>query len=375
MTSVLVVAGEASGDRAAAPVVARLVARGVDVFGMGGRAMLAAGADLVARLEDTTAVGVGEVARRAFSIASARTKIELEARRRKPAAALLVDYTEFNTTVARTLKPRGVRVLWYVAPQIWAWRPGRASSLAKIVDRVAVILPFEEALWRAHGVDARYVGHPALEDAPRPRTESREKLGLTQLARAVAILPGSRPHEVRRLLTPMLEAYEIVRRDHASLDARLMVASSLDPGTRAWAQEQARSRHIGVTAVDATRGAYEHLAAFDAALCASGTASLEAALAGATPIVAYRVGLATELIVRPLITTPHIALPNVLLGRRAFPELLQRKVRTSQLVRALESALGKERSAMVAACAELLPLFGDRRRASFEVAAMLEPWL
>ncbi len=372
----LVVAGEASGDRAAAAVVARLVGQGVSVFGMGGAALRQAGAELVSTLEGATAVGVTEVAVRALSIAHARMKIDAAIRSRAPvAAALLVNYTEFNMNLAASLKSKGIRVLWYIAPQIWAWRSSRAQKLKKHIDRMAVILPFEEDLWRQAGVDAHYVGHPALEDTPLDRTTARATLGLTPRAAAVAILPGSRPHEVDALLTPMLEAYEVVRRDRASLDARLLVASSLGKESVVTIEAAARKWRVPLVRVDASRGASDLLGAFDAALCASGTVSLEAALARAVPVVSYRVGLATEIVVRPFLRTEFFALPNVLLKKMAFPELMQRDARASKMVRALEGVLGKDREPMLRACDELLPLFGDKREPSREVCEMIMRWL
>lgn len=373
---VLVVAGEASGDRAAAAVVARLAREGVSVFGMGGDGLAQAGADLVTHLGRATAVGFGEVARRGWSILAARAALDRAVSSRGPlAAALLVNYTEFNTSLAKWLKRRGVRVLWYIAPQIWAWRPSRSQTLAKLVDRMAVILPFEERLWRDAGVDARYVGHPALEDPVIDRATARATFGLTEYAPAIAILPGSRPHEVRELLGPMLHAYEIVRRDRASLDARIIAAASLDRETVELLERASRVSRVPLVRADATRGAGAWLGAFDAALCASGTASLEAALAGAPPVVSYRVGWLTEAIVRPFLQTDLFALPNVLLKRRAFPELMQRDATVSNMALALERVLGLDRREMQAACDELRPIFGARREPSREVADMITSWL
>jgi lipid-A-disaccharide synthase len=320
----LVVAGEASGDRAGAAVISHLP-DGVRTFGMGGGALAAEGVELVADLRDTTALGVAEVARRAFGVARAYALVRASGALRKPGAALLVNYTEFNARLAEALWANGTRVLWYGAPQVWAWRSKRAIPLRRHLDRMAVMLPFEEPLWRGFGVDAHYVGHPAREELRVDRVAARELLGMTPRAWGVAILPGSRPHEVRRLLAPMLVGYEKVRREHASVDARVLLAPSLDATTRTWARATAAAAHVEVVDVDARAGMGYALPGFDAALCASGTASLECALARAVPIVCYRVGWATELGARAFVTTPHIALPNILLGRAAFPELLQRR--------------------------------------------------
>jgi lipid-A-disaccharide synthase len=278
-------------------------------------------------------------------------------------------------------------VLWYGAPQIWAWRASRAETLRRNVDRMAVMLPFEEALWRERGVDAHYVGHPALEELRRrrhanahgdghdeARAQARELLGMTPRAWAVAILPGSRPHEVRRLLRPMLAGYEAVRRDLASVDARVLLAPSLDARTRLRARGVAAAHRVEVTSVDARAGVAYALPAFDVALCASGTATLECALARAVPIVCYRVAVATEPFARALLTTPFVALPNVLLGRGAFPELLQRQVTPERIADELARAFDR-RDALVEACAAVEASLGGHVSASRDVARMLTPWL
>ena len=247
---------------------------------------------------------------------------------------------------------------------------------------MAVMLPFEESIWREIGVDAHYVGHPAAEErlgkGTRPlgeaRLAAREMLGMTSLASGVAVLPGSRPHEVRRLLVRMLTAYEAVRRDLASVDGRVLLAPSLDAATRAWARQTAAAFRLETVDVDARAGMAYTLPAFDAALCASGTASLECALARAIPIVSYRVGLATELGARALVKTPHVALPNILLGRGAFPELLQRHATASRMQDELARVLD-ERASMLAACDEVEAALGRKTAASSVVAQMIGPWV
>ncbi len=372
MTSLLVVAGEASGDRAASAVIARLPA--VEAFGLGGPALASQGVRLVGDLRASTALGVGEAGARAWSVMRAWRAVVRAARSRRPRAALLVNYTEFNARLAPQLRAAGVRVLWYGAPQVWAWRASRTMALRRSVDRMAVVLPFEAPIWRDAGIDAHYVGHPALETTPLDRDAARAALGMTPYAAAVAVLPGSRPHEVRRLLAPMLEAYERVRADRASVDARVIVASSLDDATRRWLHALCASRRIATFDVDPRIGAMGVLRAFDATLCASGTASLEAALARAVPVIAYRVGLTTELAARMLLTTSHVALPNVLLGRRAFTELLQRDAHAQRIAQALADALDR-RPTLVAACDAVEASLGEQRTPSVVVAQMLAPWL
>jgi lipid-A-disaccharide synthase len=372
VSSLLVVAGEASGDRAAAAVLGRLP--GVAAFGLGGASLERSGMELLGDLREWTALGVGEVGARALGVVRSWRRVTRAVAARKPRAALLVNYTEFNTRLAPRLQSEGVRVLWYGAPQVWAWRAGRTTVLRSCVDRLAVILPFEASIWSAAGVDTHYVGHPAIEETSPARGSARAELGMTPYAAAVAILPGSRPHEVRHLLKPMLEGYERVRADRASIDARVLLAPSLDAGTRGWAQAVCASQRVETFSVDPRAGASGVLSAFDVALCASGTASLEAALARAVPVIAYRVGLTTELTARALLRAEHVGLPNILLGRRAFKELLQGDVRAETVGDALADALDR-RMVLVDACAEVEATFGAKRTPSIEVARLLAPWL
>jgi lipid-A-disaccharide synthase len=366
--SLLVVAGEASGDRAAASVVERLDR--VDVFGMGGEALARRGVELVSDLRSSTAMGIGEAATRWLSVFRSWNAVRRATARRRPQAALLVNYSEFNARLAPELRASGVRVLWYGPPQVWAWRPNRATALAPHVHGMAVMFPFEERLWRRAGADVRYVGHPALECIRLPRERARQALGLTPYADAVAILPGSRPHEVRRTLPAMLDAYSRIRRDHASVDARVLVAASLDLNTRAWLLETCGKARVGTFDVDPTEGAVPVLGAFDVTLCVSGTASLEAALARAVPVVVYKADVATEVAARLLVQSAHIALPNVLLARRAFVELVQRDAEPANMADAVVRAL-EDRKTLLAACDEVEACFGGARTPSVAVADWL----
>jgi lipid-A-disaccharide synthase len=375
-TELLVAAGEASGDRAAAGVVRvlRTEAPHVRVLGLGGAALEAEGVSLLADLRRMTAMGVGAVAVKSPRIARALAALVSAASRPAVTAALLVNYTEFNLRLAPRLRALGVRVLWYGAPQVWAWRPSRIAAVRSAIDRMAVVLPFEEALWRRHGVDSHYVGHPATEVLALSRADAREELGLTERSIAVAILPGSRPHEVRRLLPRMLAAYEDLRRDRASVDGRVLLAPSLDTGARRFALELSASARVKAVDVDPTDGAGRHLTAFDVTLCASGTASLEAALARAIPVVSYRVDFVTELFARALLRSPYVALPNVLLGRPAFAELLQRQATAHAMSRALRDAIDRRRELCIL-CDEVRTLLGKGHSPSREVSGMLIPWL
>jgi lipid-A-disaccharide synthase len=347
---------------------------GERAFGLGGAALAGAGVEILADLRESTALGIGETAARVGAVVRAWRAVVRGVAKRRPKAALLVNYTEFNARLAPRLRASGVRVLWYGAPQVWAWRAGRAHALAPSIDRMAVMLPFEEALWRAAGVEARYVGHPALETRVLPRASARARLGMTPFAEGVAILPGSRPHEVRALLGPMIAAYERVRADRASVDARVVMASSLDSETRSWTRAMCQAHHVPWTDVDPRDGAGALLGAFDVALCASGTVTLEAALARAVPVIAYRAGRATALAARLFLRSPHVGLPNILLQRRAFTELLQGNARPDRIADGLADALDR-RGPLLGACDEVTAMMGEKHAPSAALAEVLLPWL
>lgn len=370
MSALLVSAGEQSGDRAAADVLRRIEG---PAFGLGGDACARAGMELTTHLRDLTGMGTYEVASKLPAIVRARARLTRAVRERRPWAALLVNYTGFNTSLLDTLRREKVPVLWYGAPQVWAWGKFRGRKIAARLDKMAVMLPFEEELWNGLGVETRYVGHPALSVARVPRGVLRDALGLAPNARAVAILPGSRPHEVRSLLPALLAGYERVRRPIASIEARVLVAASLDTKMRAWVTETAAAARVPITHVDADDGAGTFLPAFDAALCASGTASLEAVLARAIPVVTYKVSIVTEALARALLTVENVALPNVLLSERVFPELLQRDVTPRAIAAELMKVL-EERERFLAACDQVEARLGAARDPAKAVAEMLEPW-
>jgi lipid-A-disaccharide synthase len=376
----LVIAGEPSGDRiAAAAVRARGdQAKGAPApWGVGGVACRRAGVELVADASELAAMGVGDVLLRAPALARALVAVGRRVRAGPPRAALLANFTELSARIGPLLRRRGTRVLWCVAPQVWAWRPGRLRALAPAMDRLAVLLPFEEALWRGAGVDATFVGHPALELAQQGSREgARAELGMTAGERAVAILPGSRPGEIARLAEPLARAAAILRGRGAVERATLVAAPGIGREARALLERVARRHDLSLATADLDRGAAPILAAFDVSLCASGTASLEAALAGAPPVVCYRLDRVAYAIARRLVTTRHVALPNVLLGRRAFPELLQDELTPERAADEAEAWLGEGPRALSLA-AELAHLLTPPGQGTFgeRVAALMRDWL
>ncbi len=359
---ILVSSGEASGDRMAALVLQALGTR-VQGHGMGGPASAAAGlVELVPR-DFHGVMGIARVARHAPSILSAYRTLLAWADDARPGAALLVGFTDFHQHLGRALRRRGVPVLWCAAPQVWAWRPSRLDTLHTCADRLAVVLPFEERLWRQAGHAAGYVGHPALDSCRWNDSPTRR----------LAVLCGSREQEVRATSAALIDAARLWVRSRPSWSADVLVAASLSEQATSHLGLMARDAGLSIVRCSALQGAAAALADYDVALCASGTASLEAALSATPPVVAYRTHALLRLAAWALLQTPDIALPNVVLGRRAFPEIVQDRLDSRELLEALEAVVA-HRSRCIDACARLNErmrvddgrTFGDR------VAQMLD---
>jgi lipid-A-disaccharide synthase len=366
--SLLVVAGEGSGDRLAAPVLERLR---TPSFGLGGPAMAEQGCRLVADQSELAAMGIGSVLWRAGRLARAWQKLGAAIRADHPRAALLVGFSEFNARLAPRLRQRGTRVLWYSPPQIWAWRSGRGARLARASDLMALILPFEQAAWERWGARAHYVGHPALEVRYPPRELARAALGVSATAELVAVLPGSREQEVRVHLPLLLDAFAELARRRPGLRAVVIVARTLAPEVGAWVARRARASGADTLAL----GVPELFSAFDLALAKSGTGTLEAALARVPPVIVYRPGPVTAWWARRTLGVPLVGLPNLVLGERAFPELLAQSARPGRIAAEAHGLL-LDRSRAIRACDRVREaLRGGERAPSARVADLIAPWL
>ena len=340
LNEVLVVAGEASGDAHAAALIRELSARAPELqtLGVGGDLMQAAGTELLHHYRGIAVVGITEVVAHLGDIRRVMKGL-LEAVETRPiAAVLLVDYPDFNMALARRLRRQhpDVPIVYYISPQVWAWRPGRVHQLARLVDRMLVILPFEADLYSGAGVDVDFVGHPLLDESALE--ESREvfadRNGLNPELPWLGLLPGSRPKEIERLLDPMLGAaerflsenqYEAVIPRARGVDAELF-DRHLDRLSTA-----IRERVHVVD--DDYHGLLPHLRA---AVVCSGTATLETALANTPEVVVYKTSWLTYNLGKLLVRISDIALVNVVGGRRGVPELLQGDVTPANIVRQLE---------------------------------------
>lgn len=319
---VFISAGEPSGDLHAAALVPSLrrMLEPSAIEAMGGAHLARAGAEIIHPIDGLTAMGVGDVARRLPAHARVLGALRRDFSAGRFDLAVLVDYPGFNLRLARAARRAGVPVLYYIAPQLWAWGAWRAGALRRSIDRLAVILPFEESFFLGRGVDARYVGHPLAERPMPSREEARRRLGLDPDACVLALVPGSRTDEIVRHWPIFRDAGLRLRRARRRL--QLVVAARRGanyPGSRSTTLVWDDTETV--------------LAAADAALCKSGTATLQAALAGTPMAIAYRTHATTFALARRLVRVRSIGLVNLVLGERAAPEFLQRDVTVDALAR------------------------------------------
>jgi lipid-A-disaccharide synthase len=348
-----VVAGEPSGDIAAAQVVARTNARRpCRFFGVGGDALCEQGVSLVSHIRDLTALGIRGTAERFGRWARAWVEVREAIAKRRPAAALLVDAPEVNLPLARVAKAAGAGVVYYIGPQVWAWRKQRLALLKDRTDAVALVLPFEKPLYDAEGVAAAFVGHPILDFAPRLSPEViATRLGIDRKRPVAAMLPGSRQTELTRHSDPMIGAGErLAKRD-------IQVVVAISPALRSPGLLR-RVAEAGLKSLPWDLPVRELFQVADAAIVASGTATLEAAVAGVPMAVVYRVDRLSFAAGQILFGIPFVALPNWVAGRRVVPELLQDDVTPDRLhgaaLRLLEPEERSRQKAELAAVARAL---------------------
>jgi len=359
---ILIIAGEASGDLHGAGVAEQLRALrpGVSLVGMGGERMAAAGVQLFERAEGV--VGFVEVLRHLPAHLRLLRTVKAHLRSGRVGLIILIDYPGFNLRVARAARDAGVPVLYYITPQVWAWKPGRVKLMAEVIAKAAVILPFEESLLREAGIDTTFVGHPLLDRAQSlpSQMEARQRLGLPTDRQVLALFPGSRAQEIERHVHAFEAVAHALQRRRPGLEVVVSVAPTiqLDPARLPFPMVRAQS--------------FDVLRAADVALCKSGTTTLEAAVAGCPCAVVYKTSRITYAIAKRLVRIPHIGLLNVVAGREVAPEFVQDAFTTPAVADALDplfDADGAPRQRMLEGMAEIRRLLGAPGAAS-RVAAM-----
>ena len=316
----LISSGETSGELYAAELVRelRLLDPGLSVFGLGGDRLAAEGASLVAHVRDLAVVGLLEVLSHLPRIKGVFDALVARAERERPDLAVLIDYPDFNLRLARALHARGIPVVYYVSPQVWAWRKGRIRTIRDTAQAMLVIFPFEEPLYREAGVPVEFVGHP-LVDLVKPapdRAAFLASVGLDAARPLVAVLPGSREREVAMNLPPLAGAVARLAAQDASLQFAVAVAPTLQRG-------QLQEAFSGTPARLVQGDTHAVLGAAELGLVASGTATVEAALLLTPMLVVYRVSPLTYLLGRPFVSVPHFAMANLIAGKRVVSELIQ----------------------------------------------------
>jgi lipid-A-disaccharide synthase len=334
-TELLISAGEASGDMYAARLATALRARAdVRLFGMGGPSMREAGVDTVVDSADVALVGLLEVARKMPALNRAWRTLLRETRRRKPALAILTDFPGFHLHLSRALKRMGVRNVYFVCPQFWAWRPRRVNLVCRRFVRGLCIFPFEVDFFRKAGVPTDWIGHPLVDQvhATMTRAEFAARYNLNPQQLIVALLPGSRPGELAQHLPVLMDAAALMQK---SGQRQFVLAAA--PGL-AQAVSPLLRNDVPITIVE--NATYNALAAADVAIVSSGTATVEAALIGVPMVVIYRVAPLTAWIARRLVRTPFFAMVNLIAEKRIVPELIQDDFTPERVAAEAERMLG-----------------------------------
>lgn len=361
---VMVSAGEASGEMYGAELIAALreLHGAVEVFGLGGEKMRAAGCDLVVNAQDVAVVGLFEVLGHLPKIYRCFHQLLDACDRRRPDVAVLIDFPDWNLRLAKQLHRRGIPVVYYVSPQLWAWRKGRLKQVQRWVREMLVIIPFEREFYAKHGVEVEFVGHP-LAELKRPeiaREEFALRWGLDPTRKWIALLPGSRRKELHLNLPPMLGA---ARRLGAEFEYLMPVASTLSrEGVRQaiaqcdehWQDEPPHSEHppARIHLTDDARATVAHARV---AVVASGTATVEAALLGTPFVMVYRLSSLTYTLGKPLVRLPFYGMVNLIAGREVVPELIQRGFTAATVEQGVRRLLheGAPRQRMFADLAEV----------------------
>ncbi len=328
--SVVFSAGESSGDQHAASMFEQLqlLIPGVRGLGMGGAKMRQAGIDICVDSSGIGVIGLIEVLRHYREIQAALKRMKALIVQEKPDLLVCVDYKEFNLKLARFAKQQGVKVLFYVSPQVWAWRPGRVITYGRAIDMMAVIFPFETAYYEAENIPVRYVGHPSVDKVKplRSRQQDLKLFGLNPAYPVVGLLPGSRVNEIRRLLPVTLAAAAKLAEKNPHLQFVLPQADSIaDDILLPYLQEVKQDIKV------VKNQPYDAIQCCDAVMTASGTASLEIALMQVPMVIAYKLSALTYWLGKYLVKIPYIGLPNIVAGKQIVKELIQHDVTAEAL--------------------------------------------
>jgi lipid-A-disaccharide synthase len=352
MKTIMIVAGESSGELYGSLLAKALRKRwpDVNIIGVGGERMKEAGVVLVSHISD--AFGLVEAVSSLKKIKTAFDNSINAIKSSSPEVLVLIDYPDFNLKLAKTAKSLGIKILYYVSPQVWAWRRGRVKKIASLVDRMAVVLPFEEKIYRNAGLECEFVGHPILDEIetvlgpegpstlPRGRRDFKSALGFGPDRQLLAILPGSRPSELKRHLPLMVDVVREIRSDEGiDSNRQLQICMPLAPNTdeESYGSYLETLKQEGVTVKKGE--ALKVLAASDMALVASGTATLQTAFLEVPMVVVYKLSPLTYHLGKHIIRVKHISLVNILSGREVVAELIQHRANPEEIINELRKIM------------------------------------
>lgn len=342
MTRILISAGEASGDLHAGAVTRAIkqLDPEAEVFGMGGDRLREAGGEVLFDIKDHSLMGFVEVLKKLPDVWKLRNAFIDLMEARKPDVLLTIDYPGFNMRLAKLAKERGIKVVYFIAPQVWAWRPGRAAGVAKATDKIACIFPFEYDLYKSYGADIEFVGHP-LVDTVKPslsRKEAEELAGKRTGHPLILLMPGSRTMEIQRLLPVMLDAAKILKQKRPELEFAMPRAATIPKEELA---APIKAAGLDVTLTEGHN--YDIMSVADLAIATSGTVTLEAALCGLGCPILYKSSPVSFWIAKRVVEIPHIGLPNIVAGRLIEPELLQDECKPEKIAAMVLELLETER--------------------------------
>ncbi len=346
MTKVLISAGEASGDIHAAAVTAAIkkLRPDTEVFGMGGDALRQAGGEVLFDIKEHGVMGFAEIICKLPALFRLRNNFVKVMDERKPDCLVVVDYPGFNMKIAKIAHEKGIPVVSYISPSAWAWHKSRAKKVARIVDKVAAIFPFEYDVYHEAGADTVFVGHPLLDivKTSMPRCEAEAFAGKKAGRKLILLMPGSRLMEIEKMLPVLLEAAKVIKQRMPEVDFAMPRAGTIP---LSMLEEKIKAAGIEVKITEGHN--YDLFSVADLALATSGTVTLEAALCGLGSIIVYRTSAINAFIARRVINIPNIGLPNIVAGRQVLPELLQEDFTPEKVAQAAWELLQPERNAQM----------------------------
>jgi len=327
---ILLVAGEVSGDLHGSHLVEALqrIEPEIQFFGVGGEGLKRRGMKLLYPAQSLSVVGITEVFVKLRTVLKALRGLKGSLEREKPDLIILIDFPEFNLRLAKIARRRGIPVVYYISPQIWAWRPQRIKLIARVVKKMIVLFPFEVPLYETAGVDVEWVGHPLLDivKPTLPKEKAFLEFGLDPKRRTVGLLPGSRIHEIERLLPPLLASAHLLQKEIPDLQFVIPLAPGI---SRTILSSQMKNISFPVKVVEGFT--YDVMNLSDLLIMASGTATLEGAILGKPMIIVYKVSLPSYWVGRALIRVDHIGLVNLVAEREIAPELIQKDVNPERI--------------------------------------------